>query len=367
VKRAIHSLAAGLLVACALLGFATAFGLAGRAGAQGTTSTTSSEPPATTTTGTTTTDTTTTSTEPQPTVPQAPPPPKPAPIPFGVTVGGVRVGGLTPARATTLVERSFTRPLVLVVDAETRTSLRPGALGANAKVEKAIRRARVARPGARVPLDVTVPRERIRAYVDRLGRRYDRSPADARLVLDALRPRAVPARIGRHLREPATGLAIRKALAGNTRVPMRLPFVTTKPDVMSVKFDKAIVIMRGSNRLLLWSPTKLVRSFEVATGQAAYPTPLGAYEIVVKQENPWWYPPPSPWATNEQPVPPGPGNPLGTRWMGLSAPYVGIHGTPDAASIGYSASHGCIRMRIPDAEWLFTRVDIGTPVIIVAR
>ena len=66
-----------------------------------------------------------------------------------------------------------------------------------------------------------------------------------------------------------------------------------------------------------------------------------------------------------KPIPPGPGNPLGTRWMGLSAPLVGIHGTPDAASIGYSASHGCIRMLIPDATWLFDRVRIGTPVLIV--
>ena len=60
-----------------------------------------------------------------------------------------------------------------------------------------------------------------------------------------------------------------------------------------------------------------------------------------------------------------PGNPLGTRWMGLSAPAVGIHGTPDPASIGYSVSHGCIRMRIPEVEWLFTQVDIGTPVYIL--
>ena len=66
-----------------------------------------------------------------------------------------------------------------------------------------------------------------------------------------------------------------------------------------------------------------------------------------------------------KPIPPGPGNPLGTRWMGISSPAVGIHGTPDAASIGYSASHGCIRMRIPDAEWLFNHVKIGTPVYIL--
>ena len=73
----------------------------------------------------------------------------------------------------------------------------------------------------------------------------------------------------------------------------------------------------------------------------------------------------SAWAEGAEPIPPGPGNPLGTRWMGISSPYVGIHGTPDAASIGYSASHGCIRMLIPQVEWLFERVDVGTPVFIV--
>ena len=51
--------------------------------------------------------------------------------------------------------------------------------------------------------------------------------------------------------------------------------------------------------------------------------------------------------------------------MGISAPGLGIHGTPDPASIGYSASHGCIRMRVPEAEWVFSRVRVGTPVFIV--
>jgi lipoprotein-anchoring transpeptidase ErfK/SrfK len=107
-----------------------------------------------------------------------------------------------------------------------------------------------------------------------------------------------------------------------------------------------------------------MRKFGVATGQSVYPTPTGTFSIVDKQLNPWWLPPDSPWAAGEKPIPPGPGNPLGTRWMGLSAPGVGIHGTPDDASIGYSASHGCIRMHIPDAEWLFHHVQLGTPVVI---
>ena len=114
----------------------------------------------------------------------------------------------------------------------------------------------------------------------------------------------------------------------------------------------------------LYQGAKLMRKFGVATGQSVYPTPTGSFQIVDMQLNPWWRPPDSDWAKGLDPIPPGPGNPLGTRWMGLDAPGVGIHGTPDDASIGYSASHGCIRMHIPDAEWLFQHVKLGTPVVI---
>ena len=108
-------------------------------------------------------------------------------------------------------------------------------------------------------------------------------------------------------------------------------------------------------------------SFAVAVGQPAYPTPDGHFTIISKVENPTWVPPPdAPWAQGAVPIPPGPGNPLGTRWMGLSAPGVGIHGTDDPASIGYSVSHGCIRMQIPDAERLFTMVSVGMGVYIHA-
>jgi hypothetical protein len=353
-----RAIALGLLIACGLMGFAAAFGLAATAGADNGTTTTSTEPPPTTTT------------EPPPPTeppPTEPTPPTPAPIPFGVTVGGVKVGGLMPERAATIVGKSFARPLVLVVDAREKVQLKPGALGARPKVEKAIRRARVARPGATLPLDVAVSLDRVRAYVDRVGRRVDIDPVDARLELKGVRPRAIPSQIGRHLKQIETVRAIRKLLATNTRSPVRLGFVVLKPEVTSAEFDQAIVVLRDSKRLLLFDDVKLIRWFPVATGQSAYPTPLGAYEIVNMQRNPWWYPPPSPWAKDSDPVPPGPGNPLGTRWMGISAPYVGIHGTPDASSIGYSASHGCIRMKIPDAEWLFQRVDTGTPVFIIGR
>jgi lipoprotein-anchoring transpeptidase ErfK/SrfK len=344
--------AAGLLAACALLGIAAAFGLSGTAGA-GTAQTT--DPPSTT--------------EPPPTEPPITPEPPAttAPIAFGVSVGGVTVGGLMPYQARKAVERAYARHLELVVDELHTIDLAPGKLGAKPNVAKAIRRARFARPGAVVPLDVAVSQARVRGYVERLGKSVDHDARDARIVLEGLRPRAIEPRDGRYLKKLWTGRSIRTALATNSRQPIRLRYEITKPEVRTAKLDEAIVIMRSSNKLLYFDDAKYERSFGVATGQSAYPTPLGDYEIVNMQRNPWWYPPPSPWAQDSQPVPPGPGNPLGTRWMGLSAPYVGIHGTPDAASIGYSASHGCIRMRIPDAEWLFQHVKIGTPVFIVNK
>jgi lipoprotein-anchoring transpeptidase ErfK/SrfK len=296
-----------------------------------------------------------------------PPPPTPAPIAFGVIVGGVKVGGLMPFQASKAVTKAYGRPLVLVADEGRKLELASTALGAKPNVPKAIRRARLARPGAIVPLDVEVSQARVRRYVDRLGDGLDREPVDAHIELAGLKPRAVQAQEGRILKRLAAGRAIRAAFATNSRKPIRLPFEVQKPKVETAELDEAVVILRGTNRLLYFDDAKLVRWFGVATGQSAFPTPLGDYEIVNMQRNPWWYPPPSDWAADSDPVPPGPGNPLGTRWMGISAPYVGIHGTPDAASIGYSASHGCIRMRIPDAEWLFRRVEIGTPVFIIAR
>jgi len=126
-----------------------------------------------------------------------------------------------------------------------------------------------------------------------------------------------------------------------------------------------IVIDQSQHRLTLQRFGHPTVTFPVAVGQPAYPTPDGHFTIISKVENPTWVPPPdAPWAQGAVPIPPGPGNPLGTRWMGLSAPGVGIHGTDDPASIGYSVSHGCIRMQIPDAERLFGMVSVGMSVYI---
>jgi lipoprotein-anchoring transpeptidase ErfK/SrfK len=127
-----------------------------------------------------------------------------------------------------------------------------------------------------------------------------------------------------------------------------------------------IIVDIGSLRLYLYRGGTLIKSYPVATGQPAWPTPTGTYSIVNMQMDPTWLPPNSDWAKTAKPIPPGTENPLGTRWMGTSAPGVGIHGVPPSedSSIGTYASHGCIRMHNWDAVDLFGRVAVGMPVII---
>ena len=127
-----------------------------------------------------------------------------------------------------------------------------------------------------------------------------------------------------------------------------------------------IVVNLSQFTLRLIRDGRVVDKFKIAVGQPAYPTPTGNYQVVNMQMNPTWMPPNSPWAKGLGPIPPGPGNPLGTRWIGTSAPAVGIHGTYADSSIGTRASHGCMRMHIPDVEALYKDVVVGMPVIIKA-
>ena len=285
-------------------------------------------------------------------------------VPAGVTVGALPVGGFTSEEARALVRTRLAAPIELQLGKRTWTAT-VDELGVSASVDDAIAAALAGRTGDAIEVDATPSPPDLLRYVTRLAPTLARRPVDAHLAgLDArLRPVVAPAVPGRRLNLRATAAAIEAAVPSAQREPVRPVF-----DVVPAKrrIGSVIVIRRGSNSLSLYNGRKLVRRLGVATGQARYPTPLGRFTVVDKQYNPWWYPPSSDWAKGLKPVPPGAGNPLGTRWMGLTGGLVGIHGTPDAASIGYSASHGCIRMRIPDAEWLFEHVEVGTPVVIVS-
>ncbi|MGI6575186.1 MAG: L,D-transpeptidase family protein [bacterium] len=103
---------------------------------------------------------------------------------------------------------------------------------------------------------------------------------------------------------------------------------------------------------------QLLKQYPIAVGKSNSPTPVGEFRILNKLINPTWHPP-----DGGEPVPPGPSNPLGSRWMGF-APGYGIHGNNAPASIGASVSLGCVRMYNEDVEELFAQVPIGTPVTI---
>jgi lipoprotein-anchoring transpeptidase ErfK/SrfK len=345
-----HGLSLSVLFACAAAGVLSAYAFAGGTPSR-TGETTTTTVGTTTTIGTTTVGTTTTVTVPQP-------------LPEGVTVGGVLVGSLLPADAATQIRDYYSSPLKLRLGKRVFTA-DPNTLAAP-QIAKALERARTAQPFANLGLAVIVRPARVKAFVASLAKKVEQAPVNARLLLRNVKPYLTAERPGVSLIQFAAVKAIAKELRLNVRTSITLTTKKTPADVTRANFGPVIVIHRGSNRLYLYAGARPNRVFAVATGQTVYPTPLGSYEIVVMWRNPWWYPPNSPWARGEKPVPPGPTNPLGTRWMGISAPGVGIHGTNNDASIGYSVSHGCIRMHVHDAEWLFNHVDIGTPVFIVS-
>lgn len=123
----------------------------------------------------------------------------------------------------------------------------------------------------------------------------------------------------------------------------------------------------GRFSLVLDRPGLPLKRYSIACGMPEYPTPTGRFVVAFMERDPTWIPPPdSLWAKEAKITPPGPGNPLGTRWIGLDSGVVGIHGTNADYSIGSRASHGCIRMHISDVEDLYEHVSPGTPVTILS-
>jgi len=123
---------------------------------------------------------------------------------------------------------------------------------------------------------------------------------------------------------------------------------------------RRIVVSIADRQLALLEDGRLVKLYSVAVGAPESPSPCGEFQIVQRLENPGYYKP-------GVVVAPGAGNPLGTRWMGLSVKGFGIHGTNRPNSIGKNASHGCIRLRNRDIEDLFARVSVGDRVTLLSE
>jgi L,D-transpeptidase catalytic domain len=120
---------------------------------------------------------------------------------------------------------------------------------------------------------------------------------------------------------------------------------------------RKIMISVPDHKLALIADGQIVKVYPVATGAEGSPTPSGEFQIVNRLTSPTYYHP-------GKVIGPGDDNPLGTRWMGLNAPHLGIHGTNVPNSIGKPASHGCVRMSRKDLEELFELVRVGDTVVI---
>ncbi len=231
-------------------------------------------------------------------------------------------------------------------------------------IKRWLKRATYSGLGRDMGLVIRYDERKLESLLTALRSSLNREPVDAKIGLDENKLIYRRSREGWKLDEDETYKRVLAALSSNERT-VELPVEVTPPQVRDDQVGKVIVIDKARFTLTLYNNMEVVKRYPVAVGKPSWPTPSGEFKVISKQKNPAWINPGSAWAANmPKYIPPGPGNPLGTRALALNSPGVLIHGTSNAGSIGTRASHGCIRMHMRDVEDLFERVEVGTPVII---
>ncbi len=291
----------------------------------------------------------------------------------GVTAGGADLSGLTLEQAIAKlkaeVEPKLLGDLTLGVAGKPwKLTMRDAKLVFNKT--KTAQDALAAKPGD-VPLVLKHAADAVKTFVDDIDAKVAKAPRDASVKLGLKRQQIRRARLGRGLDVAATTKLISAALndgAAPRVLHKRLSKVypKTNADDLRKQFGTLITIDKSHFKLRLFKRLKHSKSYPIAVGQSAYPTPVGNFNIQNKQINPTWSVPNSPWAGELAGTSVSGGsaaNPLKARWMGI-ANGVGIHGTGQDYSIGTAASHGCIRMHVWHVKDLYRRVPVGTPVLI---
>jgi lipoprotein-anchoring transpeptidase ErfK/SrfK len=308
----------------------------------------------------------------------------------GVTIAGVDVGGMDAAEAERAVRRQLLRPLRHSIrvgyDGE-RWELSGEGLKVRANLDAAVERALAeSRDGGlpgrlvryvsgegvdeQIGAEVSYSQPAINRFVRRVAAEVGEEPQDATVSANGAALEVVPAENGRKLRDnlltKQLQAAVLNADADHTiaaRTNPVMPEVKTKE--VTEAYPTYLTLDRSSYTLRLWEDLKLAKTYTVAVGQEGLETPEGLYHIQDKQVEPTWHVPESDWAGSlaGQSIPPGPSNPLKARWMGIFE-GAGIHGTEETSSLGTAASHGCVRMAVPDVEELYDRVEVGTPIFI---
>ena len=309
----------------------------------------------------------------------------------GISIEGVDVGGMTAEEASAALRDRVLDPLnqtVTVRAAGKKFTLPPQraevAVDVDGSVRAALDRSREGNVLARawrsvrggevdddVDLSISYSEVSVDRLVDRVAGKIDKPAVDAHVDLEsgditpqkAEKGRAVKReRLRRDVQRTLLAVSDDKTVRARTRVVE--PKVSTKE--LAKEYPAILVVDRPDFTLTLYKNLEKVKTYSVAIGAVGLDTPAGLYHIQNKAVDPAWTMPYSDWvapADRGKVVPPGPANPLKARWMGIFD-GAGIHGTDQTASIGTAASHGCVRMLIPDVIELYDQVPVGAPIYI---
>jgi hypothetical protein len=310
----------------------------------------------------------------------------------GITVGGVPVGGMKEAAARAKLRRAVLEPLNQPVVAHyegknyklTPAQAKVG-VDIDGSISQAIQRSREGNIFARtarnvqgkqidedIKLDIAYNHRAINRMVKRISTKIDRPARDATLDLEEGNINPTPSATGLSVRAAKLRRQLRRSLLSvdgsrsvKVQTKMVEPKVTSKD--LADKYPAVVIVHRGAFQLSLYKHLKLAKTYGIAVGRVGLETPAGLYHVQNKAINPAWTMPNSSWVAPKdrgKVIPGGTAaNPLKARWLGIYA-GAGIHGTDDSGSIGSAASHGCIRMRIPDVEELYPQVPVNAPVYI---
>jgi lipoprotein-anchoring transpeptidase ErfK/SrfK len=210
------------------------------------------------------------------------------------------------------------------------------------------------------------------ALVAQVAKAAHRDPVDASVQPAAGGLSRTPSRDGRDLDVPQLRSALVSALVHPSRpATIRATTHRVAPKVtgkaLKTRYPAYIIVDRHDHVLRFYQHLQLADTYPIAVGRAGLETPAGLYDVQWKQTNPSWYVPNSAWAGKlaGKVIPPGPQDPIKARWMAFNG-GAGIHGIDPSeyGSIGHDASHGCVRMRIPDVIALYSRTPVHTPVYV---
>ena len=223
-----------------------------------------------------------------------------------------------------------------------------------------------------IELSVSYDSAAVARLVKRVRSKVDRPPRDATVDLEKGQVEPKPSQTGlmvraSNLRKDVTDALLAFDGSRQVRVRTRVAQPKVSTEKLAQKYPAVVIVDRGSFKLTLYRNLKFAKSYRVAIGKIGVETPTGLYRVQNKAINPAWTMPDSDWVKPKdrgKVVPGGtPENPLKARWLGIFD-GAGIHGTDAVNSIGTAASHGCVRMRIPDVKELYDEVPVNSPVYI---